>query len=529
VTAVALLSDLRCQYACGEQIVVDGIPREVTSALVRTAFGRTHAGQVVDGRVRFGALPAGTHAVELYGSDQGLLAEEIVGVREQRGEDPVMGFATSFDPTSVPATLAWLARLRCTVVQIYDWMASYSEPLGPAGVYRDGLGREIDREALEQLITGIRELGAVAQAYAPVAAADPGTHPESRLLRSDGAPQALGDLLDIMDPGDPAWQRHWLAVYGAAADALGFDGFHLDTYGYPRAPLSVGGEPVAIEAAYESFIRAVRAGRPRDVISFNQVNGVPSGIAPPAAPGFRYVEVWPPNDRWRHLEALMARSAGLAPRQGDTLAIYPPVWEGDREQGLRTVVLTEAITTALGIGALIWGDAAGALRHPYYVDHERLTEAEAETAVAWRRFGLRCRDLFRFGQDTSWYELDDENAALTVAAAVPARPEPVGGALFTRVVRDADTIVVSLIDLSGSRDGSWSQGTAPGVCDVAGVTALVEQPERWCASVAALGRDGGRFAPVELAVGSHREGRAVTCEVPIVDGWSVLRLENGKP
>ena len=132
----------------------------------------------------------------------------------------------------------------------------------------------------------------------------------------------------------------------------------------------------------------------------------------------------------------MARSAGGAERQGDTLAIYPPVWEGDRDEGLRTVVLTEAIATALGIGTLIWGDAAGALRHPYYVDHERLTEAEAETAIAWHRFALRCRDLFRFGQDTSWYELDDENAAVTVAASATAKPEPVGGALFTRVVRD---------------------------------------------------------------------------------------------
>lgn len=521
-----LLAELRCQYLVGEQIVVAGLPAEVASALVRTAFGRTFAGHVHEGGARFGKIPAGTHTVELYGADDRLLAEELVSVRDQPGDDPIMAFTTSFDLASVSATLAWLRRLRCTVVQIYDWMASYSEPLGPAGVYRDGLGREIDRNALESLIAGIRECGAVAQAYAPVAAADPGTHQESRLYRSDGDRQALGDLLDIMDPSDPAWQEHWLTRYGDAAEVLGFNGFHLDTYGYPRAPLSAARTPVAIDAAYESFIRAVRAGRPHDVLSFNQVNGVPSRIAPPSAPGFRYVEVWPPNDRWRHLEALMARSAGSAPRQGDTLAIYPPVWDGDRGNALRTVVLTEAITTALGIGTLIWGDASGALRHPYYVDHERLTEAEAGIAIAWHRFALRCRDLFRFGTDTSWYELDDENAAVTVEAARPARPEPVGGALFTRVVRDAKTIVISLIDLSGSRNGSWSERTAAGICETAAVSALVEQPGHWRACVAVLGRDGGRFVPVELKVGPHREGRAVACEVPIVDGWSVLRLEN---
>ncbi|MGH2836118.1 MAG: hypothetical protein ACRDKD_07885, partial [Solirubrobacteraceae bacterium] len=136
------------------------------------------------------------------------------------------------------------------------------------------------------------------------------------------------------------------------------------------------------------------------------------------------------------------------------------------------------------------------------------------------------RDLFRFRTDTSWYELEDENAAVTVAAAVPAKPEPVGGALFTRIVRDAQTIVISMIDLSGSRDGSWSEGTAAGICDTATVAALVEQPDQWRASVAARGCDDGRFAPVDLAVGPHREGRAITCEVPIVGGWSVVRMEN---
>ena len=87
--------------------------------------------------------------------------------------------------------------------------------------------------------------------------------------------------------------------------------------------------------------------------------------------------------------------------------------------------------------------------------------------------------------------------------------------------------MVSLIDLSGSRDGSWSEGT--GARDAAKPRRSrrsCEQPERWRASVAVLGRGGGRFAPVELEVGSHREGRAVICEVPIVDGWSVLRLES---
>ena len=271
----------------------------------------------------------------------------------------------------------------------------------------------------------------------------------------------------------------------------------------------------------------VREQRPRDLLSFNQVNGVPRGFKPPARPGFRYVEVWPPNGQWRHLEGLMARSTGRHARQGDTLAIYPAVWDGARESALRTAVLTEAVATTLGMSTLIWGDNAGVLSHPYYVEHEQLQAAESKCVLDWHRFTLRCRDLFTRDIDTSWYELEDENAAVSVAWAGATSPEPLGSSLFVRVLRGEDAIIVSLLDLSGSTDGSWSSPTAPGNCRQAEVSVLLDAPEHWRAQAAVLGRGGGRFEPLATGVGSHREGRSIVCDVPIIDGWSVLRLERG--
>jgi dextranase len=523
VTA-ALLADLRCAYGSGEEICIGGLDADVAEVVVRTAFGETFAAQRADGEAVIAGVPRGTHALEIRSASAELMTEELFSVRDYPGQDPILAFATSFDAGTVPHSLRWLERLRCTAVQVYDWMESYSAPLGPAGRYQDRLGRTIDRLALETLIGGIKRLGAIPQAYAPLLAADPGDHRELGLYRTDGAPESLGELLDIMDPGAPAWQRYWLEQYGHASDTLGFAGFHLDTYGYPRCGVDVSGRPVAIEAGFDAFARAIRAGRPGDLLSFNQVNGVPRGFTSPAPPAFRYVEVWPPNDQWRHLEALMDRSAGQATRRGDTLAIYPP-WGGNRDDALRTAVLTEAVTTMLGMGILIWGDNCGVLRQPYYVDHERLRSEEAQTALRWHRFALRCRDLFRTGRDTSWYELEDENAAVTVTAVQPVKPEPLGAAVFARVVHTETTVVVGLLDLSGSANGSWSEGTAPGVCTAAKVTALVPAPEHWRASVATLGRNGGRFAPTQLQNEPHREGRAVACEVPIVAGWTVVRLE----
>ncbi len=521
------LRDLKSSYRRGETVVVTDLPSRAVSVRVYDARGATYNAVFNNGTATIDGVPDGTHTLEVLDENQVLIDHEFFGVREHPGEDPVLGFVTSFDDKSRGVVLAWLRDLRCTVVQVYDWMESYSTALSASESYEDPLGRPIELSALENLIYGIKSAGAVAQAYAPVIAAgqDLATeHEEWRLFRNDGAPETLGDLLEIMDPGNPGWQRHWIENYGGAADALGFDGFHLDTYGYPRDARNVVGGVVDIAQGYASFVEAVREARPADVLSFNQVNGVPRGLEPPTSPSFRYVEVWPPNDRWRHLEGLLARSAGRGERHGDTLAIYPPVWEGVRPNALRTCVLSEAVTTTLGANVLLWGDAAGVLKHPYYVNHETLDESERAYALEWHRFSLRTRDLFRAATDTSWYEMCDENASVTVSWDGLTSPEPVGGALFARVIRSDDLVVVSLLDLSGNAKGSWSSGSNEGRCEKASVDVLIGSPDSWNIDVAVLGRENGRFAPLEASDALMREGGGVRVSVPVDRGWSVLRL-----
>jgi dextranase len=512
----------------GESLIVEGLPTGTAEVLVRTAFDTTYAASIEGDQARVDGLPVGTHAVEARSNDHHLLDEDFVSVRLDAGDDPIMGFVTTFSEERAPSVVSWLRQLRCTVVQMYDWMESYSKPLADSQSYVDPLGRPIELDALRFLIAAIRDSGAVAQAYAPVCAADEEfakSHAAWLLLRNDGAPESLGTLLQIMDPANHEWQEHWIHAYGQALDALGFNGLHLDTYGYPRCATDSHASPVSVDEGYDDFVRAVRAARTTDIISFNQVNGVPRGFTSPARPGFRYAEVWPPNDRWRHLEGLLARSAGPQDFQGDTLAIYPPVWEGDRGEALRTVVLSEAIVTCLGANTLLWGDEYGVLCHPYYVEHETLLDDEIDVSLAWHRFGLRCRDLFKRGVDTSWYELADENASVTVSWEGVTSPEPVGGGLFVRVRRSKDVVVVSLLDLTGSRDGSWRSGTAHGAVHEVVVSVLVDVPERWRVQAAVLGQEDGRFAPFESTHVEHREGRALSCTVPIHDGWSVVRFE----
>ena len=556
--------DLRAFYPTGAEIELEQVPSGAVRVVARHARGGAIEASLegpverqvegpINGAAHLAGPGPGTYAVEAWAEDGTLLEEEFTTVAAHAGERPVHGFATSFDDDSTPAVLEWLRALRCTVVQIYDWMATYTKPigtgpLGPAGSWQDPSGRPVSLAALRALAGGIRGQGAVAHAYAPVYAVDldfAADHPELLMYRNDGAPHSFFDFIQLADPANVEWQRHFAAAYGQAADVVGFNGFHVDTYGYPRQAANSGGHPVDMGAAYESFLSFFRSQRPHDLVSFNQVNGVPSAIELAPGPRFRYCEVWPPNNAWRHLEGLMDRSAGVAghlgpsakgpsPKDGvfrGTIACYPPVWgTEDAEGALRTVVLTEAVATCLGAGALLYGDVRAALCDPYYPKHQRLSSHQAATVLAWHRFALRCRDLFIDGEDTSWYEIDDENGAVAVDWASPGhegrpvRPEPLGGSVLARVVRAEGCVAVGVVDLSGSRNGLWSEPTAAGTCQSVRVRLLLPTPEQWEATAAVLGVNGGRFMPVPFTVVPHRQGRAVQVELPVQAGWSVLRL-----
>ena len=539
--------DLRAFYHTGEEVAAATLPAGTSRVVARRATGDVVEAELGEG-AQFAELDSGTYIVEALDAGGGLLAEELTTVGAHPGERPVHGFATSFEDEDISEVLSWHRALRSTVVQVYDWMTSYTEPLGSKSGWKDPSNRPVSFTALHALATGLQELGAVAHAYAPVYAvgnAFAAEHPEMLMYRGDGEAIRFLDQIVLANPGNVDWQRHFVAAYGSAADAIGFDGFHIDTYGYPRVALDVDGNDIDMRTAYESFLRFVRAAWSSSLISFNQVNGVPSAVHLPDGPGFRYCEVWPPNDSWRHLEGLLDRSSGRAgllypatsrdALMRGSVACYPPVWGIDRPSGpvegvareasLRTVVSTEAIATCLGASALIYGDQTAVLCDPYYPKHARLTADEAATVIAWRRFALRCRDLFLEGEDTSWYEIDDENGAVAAGAAAPVRPEPIGGALFARVVHAEGRVTVGVVDLTGSQNGRWSEPTAKGSVSSVTLRVLLDHPEKWRAEVAVLGAGGDRFAPLLARDVPHRRGRAVEVELPLASGWSILNLK----
>lgn len=541
-----VLSELRSFYRTGEELLLHNLPVGTVHVVANCSTRDAVRAEVNDG-VRFANLPPGTYSIEAIDVDGLLLAEELTTVGSHPGERPVHGFATSFKDEDVETVLSWNRALRSTVVQVYDWMASYTEPLGPSSGWKDPSNRTVSFEALRALSSGLKKLGAVTHAYAPVYAVGnvfAAEHPEMLMYDGDGQAIRFLDQIVLANPGNVEWQRHFVSAYGAAADAVGFDGFHIDTYGYPRIAQDASGHAIDLRVAYESFLSFLRAARPTDLISFNQVNGVPSAARICSAPSFRYCEIWPPNVEWRHFEGLLDRSSGVSglletsrreSLMRGSLACYPPVWgvsddtraiEGPaREASLRTDVTTEAVVTLLGASALIFGDQTAVLCDPYYPKRVDLTDVEAARVLAWHRFGLRCRDLFLEGEDTSWFEIDDENGSVAVEATVPVWPEPLGESIFARVVQAEGLVTVGVLDLTGSPNGRWSEPTEKGEVSRVMIRVLVADPAKWDVEAAVLGAPEERFRSIRSREVPHRQGRALEVELPLVDGWSVLRLK----
>ena len=180
---------------------------------LRESLPAGHDGGLVEAEVgtaaTFAGLPGGTYSIEALGADGSMLAEELTTVGVHAGERPVHGFATSFEDEDTAGVLEWLRELRCTVVQIYDWMSEYTAPLGPEDGWRDPSGRPVSLEPARPCGGHPRAGCRSARLRTGVRGRPPFRH---RAPRDDAVPRGRSmerffDMIKIANPADKQWQR----------------------------------------------------------------------------------------------------------------------------------------------------------------------------------------------------------------------------------------------------------------------------------------------------------------------------------
>lgn len=271
------------------------------------------------GIVNLGRFPPGGYGAALTARDGTPMASTALDVTDPRWQVLRYGFISDYRPDRpVGDVVHNMRRLHLTDVQFYDWAYRHADLVGGGADYTDALGQPVSLGTVRALIEALHHIGARALGYAAVYAVGHRDWPawaSAALLAADGLPYGLGGFLQLVDPADQDWLTH-LRQELRSSLALGFDGFHLDQYGYPKYAMRPDGRFVDVAASFAAMIQAVRDELPQARLIFNQVNDFPTWLTALSPQDAVYVEPWNPQVTLADLVDTVerARAAGAASR-----------------------------------------------------------------------------------------------------------------------------------------------------------------------------------------------------------------------
>ena len=410
----------------------------------------------------FPPQPEGGYGVEVGGETSALdvLADPL--------SRPRYGFVSHYEPGRDTAGVAdQVRRLHLNAVQFYDWMYRHAQLLPPQDEFDDALGQPISLATVRDLAEAVRRAGSLPLAYAAVYAV--GKQERARwadvaLTRSDGTPWTLGDdFLWIIDPTDERWLRFFAGELRAAADNVGFAGFHLDQYGAPKRALRPDGTVVDLARGFPLLIDRIAAELPDARLIFNNVNDFPTETTARADQDAIYIEVWPPHDELGHLAGLATKARLLAPGKPVIVAAYLSQFTRDEATASAAERLLLATVFSHGASVLLHGEERAVLTDPYYVRHADVQDATREVSRRYYDFAVRYGDLLfdPTAVDVTRTHIAPETQEVTVVAPVPVATDCVAGALWARVIGGARGLLVSLVDLSRQNDVLWKAPKCP--------------------------------------------------------------------
>ncbi|MDE3026394.1 MAG: hypothetical protein KGI93_12585, partial [Acidobacteriota bacterium] len=173
--------------------------------------------------------------------------------------------------------------------------------------------------------------------------------------------------------------------------------------------------------------------------------------------------------------------------------------------------------------ALLHGEERGVLTEAYYVKHSELDPVDQSSTRRYYDFAVRYGDLLfdRTSVDVTGTRLGGVNEEMRIRASVPVSVDPVAGALWTRVLRLPQGLLVSLIDLSRQSDDRWDAPKQP-ARQLEDVRVSVERSGRTTAVRFLFADPDGN--PEMKALVPESDGRYDTVSLPAFSTWAILWL-----
>jgi len=432
-----------------------------------------HLGDVVatrpvsgDGIVALGLLPVGGYTVGLGA------ARTAVEVTDRPRDVLRYGFVVDYRPgRDLTAVADNLRRLHLTGVQFYDWAYRHADLLGGGEQYDDALGQPVSLATVRDLVDACHQVGADALGYAAVYAVGPQEWPKwehDALLTGSGTPYGLGDFLFILAPAAADWLDHFKSDLDQATRSIGFDGFHLDQYGYPKRAHRPDGHPVDVTDSFCRLIEGVRDRLPQSRLVFNNVNDFPTWATARTSQDAVYIEVWKPQLELGHLAQTVTRARSIAGGKPVVIAAYQHVYDtAPAESADRATALTMATLYSHGATQLLAGEADRILVDPYYVRNHTIERSTAGLLHRYYDFAVAHRELLfpaTITDVTASFAGDYNDDIDVTYDSTGVTHTAVHGAVWRRITQDTTgRYVVHLINLTGQEDTQWdAPKAAPG-------------------------------------------------------------------
>lgn len=411
--------------------------------------------------VVLGGLEAGGYGVELRGA--GSSARTAIEVTAHDRARVRYGFVVDYAPGRDATGVSDLVRrLHLTDVQFYDWAYRHADLLGGGDDYLDALDQPISLHTVAALVDGVQAVGARALGYAAVYAVGPEEWPAWRhdaLLQATGEAYGLGDFLFLVDPAAADWQQAFTAQLRQAVERVGFDGFHLDQYGYPKRAARPDGGAVDVAASFISLLNAVREALPGEQLIFNNVNDFPTWATARTAQDAVYIEVWEPTTTLGALGSVVARARSVAERKPVVIAAYQHVYDSaTAAESDLAAAFTMATLYSHGATHLLVGEADRVLVDPYYVRNHVVEDSTSGLLKRWYDFLVEHDQLLmpaRIVDVTASYVGDYNDDCDVSFEGTPTKSVAEPGCVWRRVTSVGNGLVIHLINLNGQTDTAW--------------------------------------------------------------------------
>ena len=456
----------------------------------------------------------------------------------------VATFGTNKTETVVANEMNWLSRCHINGVQFQDWHWKHHWPWGGKDgneyeQYTDIANRTNSTATIRRYIKAQHQRGMKSIFYNLCYgvlddAQDDGVKSSWYLFKDANLTKKdFHDLPDnwksdifLVNPGALEWQRYLGDRNDEVYSHLDFDGYQVDQLGNRGTLYNSTGRSISIPAAFQSFLRAMKARHPEKRLVMNAVSSygtdriVKSGVV-----DFLYNEVWNDEATFQDLyNILQTNDRNSADTLRTVFAAYMNYKLDNTEFNMPGVLLTDAVMFALGGSHLELGGDHMLCREYFPYSSVTMSSTLKTQITRYYDFLTAYENLLRDGgtlcTDKAFVPVcTDASRQLSINGWAPQL-----GGITTIARQKDDCTVVHLLNFIRANSLSWRD--MDGSMPAASVLKNIPLQFNWSQPVhhvyvATPDSHGGAMQELDFV----QENERLSLTLPILNYWTMLVME----